>query len=218
MSGVCVIASAGELKPEELVIPEGAFIIAADAGLLHLRSRGICPDMTVGDFDSLGSEPEEAGLIVRHRPEKDDTDTILAVREALDRGFDKIIILGGLGGRPDHSLANIQTLAFIAQAGAAGYMVGEGCVSTVLKNESLCFSPEAEGTVSVFSMTTESLGVNLRGLKYPLTNYTLTSAFPLGVSNEFQGVQSEISVREGMLAVMWQGCFVDFNLFERTQI
>lgn len=218
MSGICVIVSAGELKPEELIIPEGAFVIAADAGLMHLRSKGICPDMTVGDFDSLGREPDGAGLIVRHRPEKDDTDTVLAVREALDRGFDKIIILGGLGGRPDHSLANIQTLSFIAQAGASGYMVGAGCVSTVLKNGGLRFSPEARGTVSVFSMTTESIGVNLRGLKYPLTDYTLTSAFPLGVSNEFLGMESEISVREGMLAVMWQGGSVDFDLFERIQI
>lgn len=215
MNRCCFIVSAGEIDPGIPKIPENAFIIAADRGLEHLRGWNIKPDMTVGDFDSLGYVPGDGGEIVRHPPEKDDTDTMLAVREALMLGFGEIVILGGLGGRIDHSLANIQTLDYIVREGAVGYLVGGGCVITAVMNGGLRFSPEARGTVSVFAATTEAAGVYLEGLKYPLTDYTLTPFYPLGVSNEFQGCPASISVRSGVLTVVWQGDSVDKNIFER---
>jgi len=211
----CFIVSAGEVDSGVPKIPENAFIIAADRGLEYLRGWNIRPDMTVGDFDSLGYVPEDGGEIVRHPPEKDDTDTLLAVREALRLGFREIVILGGLGGRIDHSLANIQTLDYIAREGAAGYLAGNGCVITAVMNGGLRFTSEARGTVSVFAATTEASGVCLKGLKYPLTDYTMTPFFPIGVSNEFQGCPSSISVRSGVLTVVWQGDYTDKNLFER---
>ena len=98
MSGSFYIVGAGEISGKELVIPSGAFVIAADAGLKHLEAINIVPDLIVGDFDSLGEIPSGEN-VVYHKPEKDDTDMLLAVREALNRGARTIIIYGGLGGR-----------------------------------------------------------------------------------------------------------------------
>lgn len=215
MNKLCVIVAAGELEARDLRLPQGAFVIAADAGFARLRDAGLTPDLAVGDFDSLGGPPEGFDNIVRHPPEKDDTDTVLAVREALGRGFSSIVILGGLGGRFDHSLANLQTLHFIADNGAAGYLAGGGWICTAVKNGGLRFPGGNRGLLSVFSLTTRSLGVNLSGLKYPLTDYELSAAFPLGVSNEFTGHGAEVSVDQGVLAVMWQGDFFNNKGFER---
>jgi len=202
MNRIFCIVGAGDMSGTKLIIPAGAFVIAADAGLKHLNSAGITPDLIVGDFDSLGEVPI-GGNIVAHKPEKDDTDMLLAVREALERKAVQIIIYGGMGGRPDHEYANIQTLAFIASHGARGFLIGRGTVSTVIKNCGLTFGSYMKGILSVFCVGDKADGVDLVGLKYPLNNHTLTCDYPLGVSNEFQGEASTVSVRNGMLLVMW---------------
>ena len=213
MSGLCCIVSARPVRPEELVIPDGAFVIAADAGLRSLRAAGVVPDLIVGDFDSLGEKPAGEN-IVYHQPEKDDTDTMLAVREGLARGYDRFLLYGGIGGRLDHTLANLQTLGFLCAHGARGYLVGEGSVVTAFRNGGLAFRQTQRGTVSVFALGADAEGVFERGLKYPLDNYTMTADFPIGVSNEFTGVPSEISVRRGTLLVLWSADRIDFEAFE----
>lgn len=190
------------MSETRLIIPDGAYVIAADAGLEHLDRAGIVPDLIVGDFDSLGKVPEGSNII-EHAPEKDDTDMMLAVKEALARGADTIIIYGGLGGRLDHVFANMQTLAFIANQGARGYLVGCGIVCTAIKNGTISFDADMRGVVSVFCLGDTARGVDLVGLKYPLSDHTMTCDMPLGVSNEFMGVPSLVSVRDGILAVMW---------------
>ena len=106
---VCVIV--GAVPEDDLYIPQGAYCIAADKGVLQFQSRHIEPDLVVGDFDSLGFVPK-ARELVRHPVEKDDTDMMLAVREGLRREYRDFLLYGGLGGRLDHTLANIQTLGF----------------------------------------------------------------------------------------------------------
>ncbi len=202
MMDVIYIFGAGEMGGLEPVIPSDAFVIAADAGLNYLRAVGIEPDLTVGDFDSLGMIPLGANVVV-HSPEKNETDMLLAACEALSRKAKHILIYGGTGGRPDHEFANIQTLAYIANHGARGYLIGRGSVITVIKNSSLVFGAEATGVISVFCIGDRAEGVDLTGLKYPLKNHTLSFDYPLGVSNEFIGVPSEVSVKNGLLAVMW---------------
>ena len=197
------IVGAGEIGKAELFIPEGAFVIAADGGLEPLEKVGICADLIVGDFDSLGRVPEGANVI-RTPAEKDDTDTMLAVKLALERGAEKIFVFGGMGGRFAHSIANLQTLAYIANRGARGFLVGEGCISTVIKNGSLEFDDSYVGYISVFAVGDRAEGVYLKGLKYPLVDHTLTCDFPLGVSNEFFGLSSSVSVRDGSLLVIWR--------------
>lgn len=204
MSTIFYIVGAGDMDKISLSIPKGAFVIAADAGLKYLRSSGIVPDLIVGDFDSLGETPSGANVII-HAPEKDETDMMLAVREALARKAETIIIYGGLGGRLDHEYANYQTLAYIANCGARGYLVGCGSICTVIKNGGLGFGNSMSGTISVFCHGNSAQGVDLTGLKYPLKNHTLKNDYPLGVSNEFTGAPSSVFVRDGLILVMWSG-------------
>ena len=198
---ICVIAAS--MPTKDLYIPDGSYVIAADKGLLRLRERGVEPDLVVGDFDSLGYVPK-ARELVRHPVEKDDTDMMLAVREGLRRGYRKFLLYGGLGGRLDHTLANVQTLGFLAEHGARGLLYGEGTALTLLCDGALRFPATAQGTVSVFCYGDRAEGVTERGLHYPLEDAGLTNAFPLGVSNAFCGQESEVSVRKGKLLLLWQ--------------
>lgn len=200
MDKICVIV--GAMEPGELVIPEGALVIAADSGLAHLERRGVQPDLIVGDFDSLGRVPE-GGNVICHPVEKDDTDMLLAVRAGLERGCGTFLLWGGLGGRLDHTYANLQTLVFLAEHGGRGWLLGDGVAATAIRNGRLDFPPGRRGNISVFCPDGEAKGVDLVGLYYPLRDAKLTSAFPLGVSNQFTGEASSVSVREGTLLVMY---------------
>lgn len=201
MDKICCVI--GAMEPGELVLPEGALIIAADGGLAHLERRGIAPDLTVGDFDSLGRVPEGSGVI-RHPVEKDDTDTMLAIKTGLERGCRRFLLYGCLGGRLDHTYANLQSLLYLARRGAGGWLLGGGLAATVVRNGRLDFAPGHEGPVSVFCPDGGARGVDLTGLYYPLKDAILTSSFPLGVSNRFTGKAAAVSVREGSLLVLWE--------------
>ena len=186
-----------------LAAPIGAddLVIAADGGLAHTQTLGITPDVILGDFDSLGYAPEGANVFP---VEKDDTDSMLAVRHGLAEGCDTFFLYGSLDGpRLDHTIANIQTLQFIADQGGAGYLIGKDFMLTVVKNGAISFPAGCTGTVSVFCLGPDARGVTLKGLYYPLEEGTLTSGFPLGVSNHFTGEEAEISLREGSLLVLW---------------
>ena len=181
---------------------ENSFVIAADAGYKALQQVNIKPDLVVGDFDSLGQVPEGEN-IVRHPVMKDDTDMMLAVKLGLERGYTRFHIYGGMGGRTDHTIANIQTLAYIAGRGASAFLFGDGEVMTVIKNSTLSFPSGSEGTVSAFAIGGKAEGVYESGLLYSLENAELTPDFPLGVSNEFTGKAAHIKVENGMLLVTW---------------
>jgi len=203
MKTICYIV--GAMEPGEICIrpDRPALVIAADRGLAHLERRGIVPDWIVGDFDSLGHAPEGRNII-RHPVEKDDTDMMLAVKTGLERGCREFILYGGIGGRMDHTYANLQTLIWLAKAGGRGYLMGNSMISTVIENGTLSFPAACRGTVSVFCPDGEARGVSLRGLYYPLEDGVLRSEFPLGVSNSFTGAAASVSVAEGRLLVMWE--------------
>jgi len=199
----CYIAGAGEFI-DRTAPQQDDFIIAADAGYMELKTRGIIPDLVIGDFDSLGSAPQHPNVILCPE-EKDDTDMMLAVKQGLARGFKTFIINGGLGGRLDHTLANIQILVNIAKRGARGVILGRDICVTAIANGAARFSSDASGYISVFSANEISEGVTLTGLKYPLDGATLTCDYPLGVSNEFTGKPATVEVRAGVLIITWAG-------------
>ena len=202
MKNIFCIVGAGDNSGTKLVIPPNAFVIAADGGLNYLEEAKVKPDIIIGDFDSLGRVPE-GEMVIRCNAEKDDTDTMISVREALSRGAKTILIYGGLGGRLDHSIANLQTLSYIANQGACGFLIGCGCVCTVIKNGSIDFGEEMSGLISVFCLGDRAEGIYIRGLKYELTNHTLSNSLPLGVSNEFMGRRSSVSVKDGLLLLVF---------------
>lgn len=179
-------------------------VVAADGGLCHLQSLGIAPTLTVGDFDSLASPPMGEGVIT-FPVEKDDTDTMLSVKLLWERGVREFRLLAGTGGRSDHTLANLQTLLWVARRGGRAVLCGEGECFTVLHNATARFTPKTEGTLSVFAMGGDAHGVTLQGVYYPLENGTLTEEFPLGVSNHFVGEPATVQVGNGALLVYWTG-------------
>ena len=199
--GACIIFCAAEFDRLARPIAGDDYIIAADGGLKHTQALGIVPNGILGDFDSLGFVPEGANVFP---VEKDDTDAMLAVRKGLELGYREFLLYGSLDGpRLDHTIANFQTLQFLADREACGYLIGKEYLVTVVKNGRLCFPAGCTGTVSVFCLGADARGVTLTGLYYPLENGTLTAGFPLGVSNHFTGEAAEISVENGSLLVLW---------------
>ena len=198
----CVIFCAAECDGLARPIGPDAFVIAADGGLRHTEKLGIAPDAVLGDFDSLGYTPNGANVFP---VEKDDTDAMLAVRLGLRQGCGEFLLYGSLDGpRLDHTVANFQTLQFLADHGAAGYLIGNTTMVTVVKNGKITFPAGLSGTISVFCMGPDAVGVTEKGLFYGLENASLTSVFPLGVSNHFTGEAAEISVKNGSLLVLWE--------------
>ena len=197
----CVIFCAGGFDGLVQPIRESDYILAADGGLRHVQALGLTPNGILGDFDSLGYVPEGAE---RFPKEKDDTDAMLAVRKGLQAGCDRFLLYAGLDGpRLDHTLANFQTLQFLADRNARGYLVGKDYLATVVKNGALRFEKAKKTIISVFCMGEPARGVSLRGLEYTMENGSLSAGFPLGVSNRFTGKPAEISVKDGSLLVLW---------------
>lgn len=199
--GSCVIFCAGSFDSLAEPIARDDYILAADGGLTHVQTLGLEPHGIIGDFDSLGYIPQGATLFP---VEKDDTDSMLAVRQGLKLGYDRFILYGSLDGpRLDHTLANFQTLQFLADHGAQGYLVGQRYLATVIKNSAISFPDTAQGIISVFCLGKDAKGVSISGLQYSLENGSLTAGFPLGVSNHFMKKPSRIQVNDGSLLILW---------------
>lgn len=197
----CVIFCAGEFTGLAEPLNGDDFLMAADGGLVHLHKLGLTPDGILGDFDSLGYVPQGAKVFP---VEKDDTDAMLAARQGLVLGYRRFVFYGSLDGpRLDHTVANFQTLQFLADRGAIGYLVGNTYIVTVVKNGTVRFPKTATGILSVFCMGADAHGVNIRGLQYVAEDTTLSSGFPLGVSNHFVGQDAEVSVADGSLLVLY---------------
>ncbi len=182
------------------------FFIACDGGYLTYQKEGIEPDLFIGDFDTLSpsilKHPKE---VITLNQIKDDTDTLFAIKTALERGYDTFYIYGCLGGKIEHSIANIQLLSYLENHHAKGYLYSEDqkTVLFTLSNESITFSKEAKGYISVFSLTDKTFDVSEYNLKYTLFKHELSSSFPLGISNEFiEGKEAKIEVGEGILLIV----------------
>lgn len=200
-AGTCYVVGAGENFGLNFLPLPHDMVIAADAGLLYLEQAEICADLVIGDFDSLKHIPQHPN-VRKLEAEKDDTDMLAAVREGLKLGYERFHIYCGMGGRIDHTLANLQLLAFLSQSGKRGLLFDKTNVITAITDQTLAFREIASGVISIFSCTDKSTGVTLQGLKYPLNNAVLTNTFPLGVSNEFTGRESAVTVKDGTLLVV----------------
>ena len=136
----CFIFGAGPFFGLPVSPAPGDVVFAADGGYRHCQAAGLQPDLLLGDFDSLNDLPK--GIPIHTFPvEKDDTDAMLAVRRGLELGYREFVLYGSLDGpRLDHTVANFQTLQFLADRGAVGYLVGNRSIVTVVKNASSVFA------------------------------------------------------------------------------
>lgn len=202
MNTACWILAGG---PEQgvpcIAVPKDAFVLCADSGLRLAERLGITPVLVMGDFDSLGEIPKQPHI--QAPMEKDDTDTILAVRYGLAQGYRSFVICGAFGGRLDHSFANIQTLLFLRQQGAEGVLAGVNDLVSLQGAGPEKRYPRREGdSFSVFSLTEQCEGVCIRGVKYPLESGILTMYHPLGVSNSIIEEEAVLSCQSGILLVV----------------
>ena len=202
--GKCIIFCAADFYGLAAPLEPDDYIIAADGGLAHTNALGITPHCILGDFDSLGYVPESANVFP---VEKDDTDAMLAVRRGLELGYKEFYLYGSLDGkRLDHTVANFQTLQFLCDHGAHGYLIGKDYMVTAVKDGALTFPNTATGIFSVFCMGRDAEGVSILGGKYEADTVTQSAGFPLGVSNHFVRKPVSISVEDGSLLVLWDTC------------
>lgn len=202
MRGKCLIISGGEFTELNENCRNADFVIACDKGYDYSQKLGITPDLFIGDFDSFSGEVTNSTQVVSLPSEKDDTDTMYAVRYALDNGYDEIVITCALGGRLDHAYANIQAGAFIASKGIPVTICGAKETVYLLSSGSISIPSDGCRYFSVFSYTEKCTGVSITGAKYPLSDHTLENTFPLGTSNEWLEDTVTVSVNEGTVLII----------------
>ena len=204
----CIIVAAGDMTVSEIPVADEDLLIAVDGGLAYCGLLGLKPDLVLGDFDSVGEDQaEQISLwekqcperVIRLQPQKDDTDTLAAIKLALERGCTSFLLYGATGGRPEHTIANIQCLLYLKHHGAVGYLMDGLGMIFVMEDEEVHFKASMEGYLSLFSLGKEAVGVDISGMKYPLTDAVITNDFPIGVSNEFTGQEAAVRVRSGQL-------------------
>ena len=213
-SSKCFIIGAGDFAVTQLpdYNEETDTLIAVDGGIFYCGLLSIEPDVIIGDFDSVDEEMATAIALIetnypekvlRLKPEKDDTDMLVALKWGLAKGFTSFRIYGGLGGRLDHTLANIQCLLYLKNNGADGYLLeADGMIMVSATGDVRHFQPSMEGYLSLFSLEKESV-VSIENMKYPLSSYTVTNDFPIGISNEFlPGLGGTVTVHSGAVAML----------------
>ena len=181
-------------------------IIAVDAGLEAVKALGLEPDMVVGDFDTVKPgilqyyRQKEHIIWDTHQPEKDETDTELALRTAMEAGVSDMVILGATGGRLDHSIGNIHLLYACLQKGVKASIVDEKNRLYILDQGKTYRSSEIWGKyISFLPLTEEVHGITLKGFKYPLTNRDIRIGTSLCISNELEAETGTITFRDGVL-------------------
>lgn len=196
----CYIVGAGDFFGFEQMPSACDYVIAADGGLTVCEENGICPHLILGDFDSLGRVPQGENVL-QVPVEKDDTDMMLAVKNGLEQGCKVFHIYGGTGGRLDHTISNLQTLLYLAQHGAQGWLYDKNGKYTVFCNGKLELAAKKDGIFSVFAMNGDAEGVVILGGQYTAENITLKEGLPMGVSNHFVGNPVSVTVSNGTLLV-----------------
>jgi len=178
------------------------FIICADGGYAHALKAQIRPNLLVGDFDSY-TGPLPIDIEILQLPiQKNHTDTGVCIKHALDLGFVEIEIIGGIGGRFDHTVANMQSMCYALEHGAQITMHNEKNTITMITESQISIKKQYGWKLSLLSFSDICIDVSVRGVQYPLDNVILYNNFPLGISNEFEAETAIVEVGEGKLLVI----------------
>ena len=203
----CVIVGGASIGDYDIVgsyLRPDDYTIYCDCGLRHMDGLGAGPDLIVGDFDS-GSDPELSVETIVIPCEKDDTDTVFAVKEALRRGFEEFLLVGVVGERLDHTLGNVSILLMLDSAGKKGVIIDDYSEMEVVSChlEKPCIIDDSYAYFSLINIWGAARGINIRNAKYPLKNAEITCEYQYGISNEvLPGLKAEVSVGEGRLLLV----------------
>ncbi len=200
----CVIIGGAEIRQYQRIresLREDDWLVYCDGGLKHVPEIGREPDLIVGDFDSHEKPETDTETIVLPR-EKDDTDTVYAVKEAVRRGYRDFLLAGVTGERFDHTFGNISLLLYLDSLGIPAKILDDYSEMSIVSRE----SAEVEDNWSYFSLLNISgtaKGITILDARYPLTDGEITSEYQYGISNEvLPGRTARVSVREGRLLLV----------------
>ena len=177
------------------------YVVFCDSGLKHLDGLQVKPGLIVGDFDSHENPHLDVETIVLPC-EKDDTDTVFAVKEAIKRGFDDFLLVGVVGARLDHTLANVSLLLYLDSLGKKGQIIDDYSEMEIVSDAPVSI-PERYPFFSLLNITGCAKGITVTGAKYPLQDAEITCEYQYGVSNEvLAGETATVSVKEGKLLLI----------------
>lgn len=198
---------------ESIDIKKDDYVICADGGFVHALKENVVPNIVIGDFDSCSYDLLKNTIdtdsyfketeIIKTKPEKDDTDTLMCVKHAIEKDMDEFVIIGGIGGRTDHTIANIQTLSFILDNGRSAWIVaGHNKVTMIQGPDRISLYKDDADYFSIYSFSDNCTGVYEINAKYLLENVTLSQSNPMGTSNEFLDGPATVKVETGKLLIV----------------
>lgn len=200
----CVIVGGAKIFNYDFVksfLRPNDFMIYCDGGLSHFEKLNLKPSLIIGDFDSH-EKPQSSVETIVLPTEKDDTDTVAAVRVALQRGFREFLLIGVIGGRFDHSLGNLSILLMLHEKDCDAMIVDDYSTMQIVAKQPV-FVDDACKFFSLLNICGTARGINIKNAKYPLENATISCTYQYGVSNEVEKNQvAEISVEEGNLLLV----------------
>ncbi len=200
----CVIVGGADINRYEYIrsqLREDDYVIFCDSGLRHRESLHVEPGLIVGDFDSHENPHLDAETIVLPC-EKDDTDTVFAVKEGLKRGYGEFLLIGVVGARLDHTLGNVYILLYLDSLGKKGTIIDDYSEMEIVSKEPACIE-DNWAYFSLLNISGTAEGITVRNAKYPLDNASITCEYQYGVSNEvLPGRTAEAAVEKGKLLLV----------------
>ena len=200
----CVIVGGADIGNYEYIresLYADDYIIFCDSGLRHMDKLRVKPSLIVGDFDSHENPHLDAETIVLPC-EKDDTDTVYAVKEAVQRGFDTFLLIGVVGGRLDHTLGNVSILLYLDSIGRKGTIIDDFSEMEIVSSSPVYIS-DRYSFFSLLNITGRAKGISIQNAKYPLVDAEITCEYQYAVSNEvISGQTAEVSVQNGKLLLI----------------
>ena len=200
----CVIVGGADIRNYAFIretLCADDYVIFCDSGLKHLEQLQVAPSLIVGDFDSHENPGLAVETIVLPR-EKDDTDTMYAVKEAIKRGYDTFLLIGVVGARLDHTLGNVYILRYLEWQGKHGRIIDDYAEMELVSQDPVTVSGEY-AYFSLLNITGCAKGITITGAKYPLCGAEITCEYQYGISNEvLPGETAAVSVKcGGMLLI-----------------
>ena len=200
----CVIVGGADINNYDYIqsrLCADDYIVFCDSGLRHLEPLQVKPSLIVGDFDSHDNPYLDVETIVLPC-EKDDTDTVFAVKEAIKRGFDDFLLIGVVGARLDHTLGNVSILLYLDSIGKKGIVIDDYSEMEIVSNEP-AYIEDSYAFFSLLNVSGTAKGITIENAKYLLNNAEITCEYQYGVSNEvLPGKTAKVSVLKGKLLLI----------------
>lgn len=200
----CIIVGGTDISNYDRInaqIKSNDFVIFCDSGLKHMEKLAVKPSLIVGDFDSHENPHLDIETIVLPC-EKDDTDTVFALKEAIERGYTEFLLIGVIGARLDHTLGNVYILEYLDELGLKGKIIDDYSEMELVSREP-AYIEDSYAFFSLINIIGTAKGITIQNAKYSLKDAEITCGYQYGVSNEVLSEQTaKVTVKEGKLLLI----------------